>query len=240
MRRLTRLCRSITGRRSTPVSSPRSTTMRPLITDSQARPGRAGHQRRDRIRTARRRARGRRRGTRPRRRLCRVRGCRCRRGRGLPRRRASPAPAPRAPRARVAAGFATRCSSIAWRASPSMWLPSLLAEPSTPSATLTPASSIVAHRRDARGEDHVAARAVADAARACARRAISWPSDADHVREPGPVAEPAERLGVVDRALAEASPGSSAPRPAFPPDACAGRRRRAPAPAARSRASDRG
>ena len=61
-------------------------------------------------------------------------------------------------------GQPTRCSSIAWRASPSNWFAVVARRTVDAEANAHAAIAHLAYRRDARGEDHVAARAVADAA----------------------------------------------------------------------------
>ena len=67
-------------------------------------------------------------------------------------------------------GRAQRAAAASpWRASPSMWPPSFDAEPSTPIAHRHAGIAHRAHRRDARGQPHVRARAMRHAGAACAR-----------------------------------------------------------------------
>ena len=104
-----------------------------------------------------------------------------------------------------AAGFGPtmRWSSSAWRASPSMWLPSLEAEPSTPKPDLDPGIPHGAHGRDARGQPHVGAGAVRHAAAGAGEEGDLRLVQVDAVGVPDVGAGPAERLDVVHRAGAE-------------------------------------
>src|SRR3989338_2272223 len=80
----------------------------------------------------------------------------------------------------------TRCTSIAWRASPSMSEVSLDAEPSTARPTLTPAE--------------VGGRAVGDPDFRLGQARDLVVVDVDHVREPDVRIHPAQRFEEIDGA----------------------------------------
>ena len=130
----------------------------------------AQHQRRDRVplRPPCRWCRGGRRRGRP---PCPAPACRCRRGPARARRRAWRSRAPA--RGHPGGALAQALDEQRWRASFSRWPLSLEAEPSTPSPTGTPASSIAPHRGDAAGEAHVRGRAVRDSGAGRPNRPIS-------------------------------------------------------------------
>ena len=98
---------------------------------------------------------------------------------------------------------ATRCSSSARRASPSMWPLSLLAEPSTADRHRHAGIAHRADRRDARGQPHVRARAVRDAGAGAREQRDAGLVELDAVRVPDVAADPAELLGVLGRRAAE-------------------------------------
>ena len=167
--------------------------------------------RRARRRDRRRRRARARRSPRPRgRRTCPARASRCRRGRAPPRRRASPSRS--ASRAVIAVGPPRpRATSSACLTSMKRSLRSFEADPSTPRPTRTPASSQLAHRRDARAEAEVRRRAVGDAGAGLGEARDLGRGEMDAVRAPDVAVEPAEARRGTRPACSRRAPCSTPP-----------------------------